>query len=187
MKIIISLLIIIFLSSPILCYGATETELKTSIESIQTSMDDVHDVAEQLRDLGYEEESEELLALKSIWATLKNENNQLEQELEEKEREKAKGRYLGTFVTTAYCYQCSGSITSTGVRPVVGTTIAVDPRVIPYGSTLRLEDMNGNFLGYRIAQDTGGAIKGQRLDIYLNNDAECQAWGRRNINVFIVE
>ena len=84
--------------------------------------------------------------------------------------------------STAY-YQ--GSITATGTRPRRNpgglSTVAVDPRVIPLGSKLYIEGY-----GYAIAEDTGGAIKGNIVDVFLNTANECRNWGRRNVKVTVV-
>ena len=61
------------------------------------------------------------------------------------------------------------------------STIAVDPSVIPLGSKVYVEGY-----GYAIAADTGGAIKGSTIDIYLNSSSECNNWGRRSVNVLVV-
>lgn len=83
------------------------------------------------------------------------------------------------YEATAYAY--TGSPTCTGVMPKAGRTIAVDPRIIPLGSKVYIEG-----LGTFIAQDTGGAIKGRIIDIYMNTEAECNAWGRRSVIVHII-
>ena len=61
-------------------------------------------------------------------------------------------------------------------------TIAVDPRQIPYGSRVYI-----NGTGPYIAEDTGGAIRGRRLDIYFGDGAEAYReaieWGRREVEV----
>lgn len=85
-------------------------------------------------------------------------------------------------IATAY----SGhSNTATGRKPVrnIGglSTIAVDPSVIPLGSKVYVDGY-----GYAIAADTGGAIKGNIIDLYLNTSSECTNWGRRPVNVLIV-
>lgn len=83
---------------------------------------------------------------------------------------------------TAYC---TGSITATGTTPVrnIGglSTVAVDPSVIPLGSKLYVEGY-----GYAIASDTGGAIKGNKVDLYLNSTSQCMNWGRRQVNVLVI-
>lgn len=72
---------------------------------------------------------------------------------------------------TAYTF--TGNNTATGVPPRVGL-VAVDPRVIPLGSRLRIEGY-----GEAVAADTGGDIKGNRIDVFLNSRKECIDWGRR--------
>lgn len=61
------------------------------------------------------------------------------------------------------------------------STIAVDPRVIPLGSTVYVDGY-----GYAIAEDTGGDIKGNRIDVYYPSESEAQNWGRRSVNVYII-
>ncbi|HBE9444566.1 3D domain-containing protein [Clostridioides difficile] len=99
---------------------------------------------------------------------------------------------LGNFVATAYCpckiccEQWASSpddkITSIGVAAYQGNTVAVDPKIIPYGTKLYIEG-----LGVLIATDCGGAIKGNRLDIYYSTHAECDAFGKKTVKVFKVE
>ncbi len=62
------------------------------------------------------------------------------------------------------------------------SSIAVDPRVIPLGTKLYIEGY-----GYGIAEDTGGAIKGNIVDVYFDSNAECIKWGRRTVNVYILK
>ena len=89
--------------------------------------------------------------------------------------------YIGTFEATAYA---NDTITSTGSMPIVGQTIAVDPDVIPYGTTVYIEA--GNYSGYYIAEDCGGAINGNMIDIYMSTESECISWGRRDVEVYIM-
>ena len=66
--------------------------------------------------------------------------------------------------------------------------VAVDPRVIPLGTRLYIEDPSGRWTyGYAVAGDTGGAIKGNRIDICLDTYAEAVQFGRRTLNVYILE
>lgn len=62
------------------------------------------------------------------------------------------------------------------------STVAVDPRVIPLGTKLYIEGY-----GLAIAEDTGGAIKGNKIDVYFNTYGEMMNWGRKRVNVYIVK
>ena len=81
---------------------------------------------------------------------------------------------------TAYA---NDPITSTGTKPQVGRTIAVDPNVIPYGTKVYIPQFDKVF----IAEDCGSAIKGNRIDIYMENDEICEQWGYRDITIYILE
>lgn len=85
---------------------------------------------------------------------------------------------------TAYCAGCSG-ITATGIdlrsnpnRKV----IAVDPRVIPLGSRVYVEGY-----GEAIAGDTGGAIKGTRVDLFMASQSSALNWGRKTVKLQILD
>jgi 3D (Asp-Asp-Asp) domain-containing protein len=89
------------------------------------------------------------------------------------------------FDCTAYCpcVSCSGEygcMTSTGTIATAGRTIAVDPTVIPYGAEVIIEGKN------YIAEDCGGAIKGNRIDIFFNTHEEARAFGRKTLNVAVI-
>lgn len=93
---------------------------------------------------------------------------------------------LGTFEISAYCacLKCCGKtdgITATGVKATEGRTIAVDPDVIPYGTELFIDGFT-----YR-AEDTGGSIKGRKLDIFFNSHLEALEWGVQEHEVFIYD
>ena len=87
-----------------------------------------------------------------------------------------------TMQSTAYT---GGTLTATGTKPVYNpggiSTIAVDPSVIPLGSKVYVSGY-----GIAIAADTGGAINGNIIDLYFNSEADCIAWGRRNVTVEIL-
>ncbi|GAA0816133.1 3D domain-containing protein [Clostridium tertium] len=91
---------------------------------------------------------------------------------------------LATYSMTATAYTGNG-FTATGLKPVRDpnglSTIAVDPSVIPLGSKVHIEGY-----GYAIASDTGGAIKGNKIDLYMNSEAECLSFGRRTVTVTII-
>jgi 3D (Asp-Asp-Asp) domain-containing protein len=83
------------------------------------------------------------------------------------------------FVATAYSkndsVQGTNSVTATGEIAREGI-IAVDPSIIPYGTTVEIKDM-----GYFSAEDCGSKIKGNRIDIYFDSKTEAKEFGRRGI------
>ena len=89
-----------------------------------------------------------------------------------------------TVEATAYS---GGGRTASGTKARVGA-IAVDPRVIPLGSKLYITSADGKswVYGYAVAEDTGGAIKGNRIDLYFNSEAQCNSFGRRTAKVYIL-
>lgn len=97
--------------------------------------------------------------------------------------------YAGSFMCTAYCCEtyphiCGGNgITASGAPVTAGLTVAVDPEVIPIGAVLYIEGV-----GVRVAQDTGSAIKGQKIDIAVETHAKAENWaGWGEHNVWILE
>lgn len=85
---------------------------------------------------------------------------------------------------TAYCKGCSG-ITATGVDLRANPNqkvIAVDPDVIPLGSKVYVEGY-----GYATAEDTGGAINGKRIDVFIPSLKEAKRFGRKTVKVKILE
>ena len=86
-----------------------------------------------------------------------------------------------TMIVSATAYY-GDTITSTGKRPKSGRTIAVDPRVIPYGSRVYIPKFGKTF----IAEDCGGGIKGKRIDIFMNSRAACNKWGVRRIKIKVL-
>ena len=82
-------------------------------------------------------------------------------------------------VMEATAYTWTGYRTATGTWPSRGT-VAVDPKTIPLGSRLYVEGY-----GEAVAEDTGGAIQGQKIDLYMDSEHECLQWGRRKVEVQI--
>ena len=78
-------------------------------------------------------------------------------------------------------------ITYTGMKVKRGV-IAVDPRIIPLGSRVYVEGVGKTpDYGYAVAADTGGAIKGKIIDLYVDSQSEANNWGIRNVKVYILE
>jgi len=92
--------------------------------------------------------------------------------------------YVTATAYTAYCNGCSG-ITATGIdlRSNPGLkVIAVDPRVIPLGSKVWVEGY-----GYAIAGDTGGAIKGMKIDLFIPTTEQAFAFGRKQLRIKVLD
>lgn len=93
-----------------------------------------------------------------------------------------------TMHATAYnwnCATCDGrGLTATGynVKANPDGVIAVDPSVIPLGTKVYVEGY-----GYAVARDTGGAIKGNRIDVHMRSVSAAQQFGRRTVKVTIIE
>ena len=91
--------------------------------------------------------------------------------------------YVSATAYTASCNGCSG-ITATGIdlRSNPGLkVIAVDPSVIPLGSKVWVEGY-----GYAVAGDTGGAIKGMKIDLFMPNKDQAFGFGRKQVRIKIL-
>lgn len=101
--------------------------------------------------------------------------------------EDIKSTYLGEFEITHYdaeCIKCCGKtdgITASGKKARPHQTVAVDTEVIPLGSLLNI---NGQIY---IAEDRGGAIKGNRIDICVCSHEEALNLGRYTAGVYLLE
>ena len=91
------------------------------------------------------------------------------------------GTAIKTFTMESTAYY-GHTITAMGSKPLRNpngiSTVAVDPNVIPLGSKVYVSGY-----GVAIAADTGGAIKGNIIDVFLNSYEECMNWGRREVTV----
>lgn len=121
-----------------------------------------------------------------------------EEKTEPEQNEEPTATSLGIFTLTAYCSceVCCGQYalnrpldengnqivyTASGSRAVQGVTIAVDPTVIPYNTNVQI---NGHTY---TAHDTGGLIKGNRIDVYFENHQEACDFGLQTAEVFLIQ
>ena len=98
--------------------------------------------------------------------------------------------YTGTMQVRAsgYTHTDAGCdmITYTNTIVHIGT-VAVDPRYIPYGTRMFIVSNDGSYIyGISVAEDCGGAIKGDRVDLYFPTTAECFQFGRRDCTVYFL-
>ena len=93
-----------------------------------------------------------------------------------------------TIRATAYTHTDAGCdfVTATGTTVHWGT-VAVDPRYIPYGTRMFIVSNDGEYVyGIAVAEDCGGDIKGDRMDLYMPTYAECMAFGRRTCTLYFL-
>ncbi|HEX4947456.1 MAG TPA: 3D domain-containing protein [Blastocatellia bacterium] len=86
-----------------------------------------------------------------------------------------------SFQATAYSLR-GRTRSGTSVRRGV---IAADPRVLPLGSTVHLKA--GNYTGVYLVQDTGKAIKGKRIDVWMPSSREARTFGRQNVRLTVLK
>ena len=94
-------------------------------------------------------------------------------------------RNIMTVTATAYCscVKCCGKndgITASGVKAKANHTIAVDRKVIPLGTHIIYNDIE------YVAEDTGGAIKGNRIDIYFDSHSDALEFGRQKVEIEVL-
>lgn len=165
------------------------TNLKKSA-SIKTLNEDTHSLNQQIEEL------------KQNTQSLETNNVELNAEIERLKKEikvysANKNTYIGTFTSTAYCtedwrgtgipHSCNSGNPKKGALGedvIPYQTVAVDPSVIPLGSNLMIVDEYGNTYHVR-ANDTGGSIKGNRIDMVCNSHSEAEQWGRRTVKIWI--
>lgn len=201
-KIIGSILVVMAIVIGLISYKVYATSLQKEKDNLQKTIADnnvkieqinniqtkLHETAEAIRCVNTEDTL--INELSNKWLEYDSSKNLLikdndtfshqilviEKKLKEEEDSK---KYLGNFTLVAY-YQ--GNKTSTGTKPKANHTIAVDPKVIPYGSKVYIEGY-----GTYVAEDCGGGIKGNMIDIYMNTYNECIQFGRRQAKVYIIK
>lgn len=91
--------------------------------------------------------------------------------------------YVEATAYTPYCAGCSG-ISAAGINlrnnPDL-KIVAVDPRIVPLGSKVWVEGY-----GYAVAGDTGGAIKGNKIDILVQSKSQANSWGRKKVRMKVL-
>ena len=96
--------------------------------------------------------------------------------------------HTDTVRATAYTHTDAGCdmITSTGSTVRWGT-VAVDPRYIPYGTRMFIMASDGSYVyGVATAEDCGGDIKGDRMDLYMPTYEQCREFGRRRCTLYFL-
>lgn len=170
------------------------SDIKSELDTAISMKNAAHQMADCARQLGATEDSYIITEAKSKWdehnqtvVTLTQEYNaavKAEKQKAAEEAKNSKGTYLGTFRISRYCSCsiCNGGYSGTaiGTSVTAGRTIAVDPSVIPLGSRVYIEG-----IGWRVAEDTGGAIRGQKIDLAVSNHSQAYAEGISYAKVYV--
>lgn len=172
--------------------AVSSAEIKKDIDAANAKCEAAHQLAENARALGVDESHYTIWYAKKLWtehnedvvALTKEYNKALAEEKKAAEAA-SNGVALGTFKLTFYTGAADegGSVTAMGTPVTPWYTVAVDPRVIPLGSKLRIEGYNGIF----VAQDTGSAIRGSILDIAVGSKSEANRLGIQYRKVYLVK
>lgn len=166
-------------------FAASSSDIKAELDKAKANRETAHQLAENARYLGADEDNYVIWFAKQQWDNWDSKVKSLTVEYNKVvEEENNKGRYIGRFRVSRYCpcSTCNGGYTgtATGTTVTAGRTIAVDPSVIPLGSTVYIDG-----IGTRVAEDTGGAIKGNKVDLAVSNHSEAYAQGVTYHDVYI--
>lgn len=155
---------------------AKQNEIISIQDELSTTQNDLQLAVDETADLN--------LALENMGKQLKNYST-LVDDLKGVEYKLV---YLGDFKLTHYCTETvehicgtGDGITATGTQVTAGRTIAVDPAFIPYGSQVYIEGY-----GWRIAEDCGGAVNGNHIDITVDTHEQALSLGTTNGGVWIL-
>lgn len=192
------------LSTSAFASSQTSAEIKSNLDEAITKRSAAHQLAECARTLGAEEDDYIILHAKDKWdehnetvvALTEDYNKALKAEREAEAKRKAeaeakkkaeeakRGRLVARMKCTFYTGSADegGSITALGTPVTPWYTVAVDPRVIPLGSKIRIEGFDGVFY----CADIGGAIKGNIIDIAVGSKSEASNLGVQYRNVYLV-
>lgn len=161
------------------------SELELEIESCQKNKDLAHQLAQYARGIGAEEDDSVIVRACSVWSFNDEREKEIQKEVDllyaelEEYAIYSNMSYIGDFKLTGYCAckKCCGKSpsnpnygkTAMGTMAMEGRTIAMDKR-FPFGTKVYIEG-----LGVRIVEDRGGAIKGNRIDVYSSTHSGCYA------------
>lgn len=127
-----------------------------------------------------QEQQDKKSAVKSTTAEKENKTTTNNENNTEEKTANSTSKSIGGFSATAYCLR-GRTASGAGVRRGI---VAADPRVLPLGTRIYLNA--GGYSGNYIVADTGGAVRGRKLDIWVPNCSEAIKFGRRSVSVNIL-
>ena len=154
----------------------TKEELEVAQENFQIEIEKSIVLSEELNKITgeFDNVKSELEKSNSTIADLKNSEYKLV--------------YIGNYKLTHYCTEkrkhicgTGAGITATGTQVTAGRTIAVDPKVIPYGTEVYIEGY-----GWRVAEDCGGAVNGNHIDVAVETHSKALSMGTTSGGVWIL-
>ena len=178
----------------IIGYTATKSDMSEHITNLEADRQLVYDqmleyeseLATAKKYLSSEKEENE--SLKSENATMREELLSATNAIMELKSEEYELVYLGDYNITHYCVEkrahicgTGAGITATGTQVTAGRTIAVDPRVIPYGTTVYIEGY-----GFRTAEDCGGSVKNKHIDVAVETHSKAISMGTTTGGVWVL-
>lgn len=167
-------------------------DLKAERDSLEQDKQQLEQELEKVKaQLDQQEEAKKQAELKKQQEQQKlaEQKKQQEQQQQTKSVNTVQGKTITAVATayTAYCNGCSGK-TATGINLRANPSakvIAVDPRVIPLHSKVEVF-YNGKSKGVYTAADTGGSIKGNKIDIFMPSKTDAYNWGRKTVTLKVL-
>lgn len=160
--------IIAYSISVIASQGSTVSDMKNALQTLKS-------LSSQLRTDS---------AIKKTMDSIDSGNKKLATMASTSEKPNISGNYKATYTMEATAY-AGDILTALGLKtcrdPGGLSSIAVDPNVIPLGTKVYIPGY-----GYAICSDTGGLIKGNIIDLFMDSEEECMNWGRQPVTVHIV-
>lgn len=169
---------------------ATEAAVQAANQDLMEQLEETTDSKLMTSTANVEYHFGNLLYIEADDAEAKSLEEETEEQVEETENTDTY-KYIGKFKFSYYCpcIKCCGKsdgITATGTKATAGRTVAVDPSVIPYGTKLKVVSEDGT-VAYYVAEDCGGSIKNNRIDIFVNEHQEALNLGINYGEVYIIE
>ena len=151
--------------------------LQPQVEAVTTSISADLSNSHQEVFLQIEQQDKKSVTIPTV---TENQQSQTTNNKTEEKTANSTGKNVGGFSATAYCLRgrtASGGSVRKGI-------VAADPRVLPLGTRIYLNA--GGYSGSYVVADTGGAVKGRKLDIWVPNCSEAIRFGRRAVSVNIL-
>lgn len=154
-------------------YKYTET-----VKEVKDKQDNIIDQAIEITNLNGLNQD-----LSSKLNSTQNELTNIESDIKTLQQNKV--AYVGKYKITYYCAckKCCGKdngITASGAKAKEGVTVAADTSKLPFGSKIYIKG-----IGWRTVQDRGGAIKGNRLDIYISSHNNPMPYNVQTLDVWV--